>query len=567
MNYEHDQLRQYLEKLSNCPNDVAGFEKWIQASEQLDFLRQNALEKELIVCARAQHAFIQTAIVEEDRVSTINKDDLLRWADLGHSSASYNHDSERDEFWIQRDDGFMSSKTLENARRLVYIRSLEDSYPEVLQEYLHVSGIHWVPDKSAYCRYNELGDLEAVVSLTAQRSEGELCFASFSRESLELYLAASNSIAIRLFDFTLFRISEFRGWSNKEINIFDEGDEMFYQQSIEPGNGSYTKGIQIIRPKRTREQIFATLKQQWYGHSDQWVDFVARDYRSGCVMTISTDPSMTTYRGDTESSLPWELSPAFFRAEVLLKYKADPDKYTVRTRRIDCRHLWGINYDVNKAGQIHAYICDLRQIPYEEQQYWASFNEEPKGDISSRAFEQDFLAQWSNLDPVDEIVALCRRWASSDLKFWKLGEEALLDRVSTPNTKSRDEWAEAFLGLWKLLIEGFRTKVIRARMKERDIPFEESERSIALLERLIGKVEGLDEPERLEGLRRINEIRTKAKAHSTGGEGRKIADEALETHGTYAAHFNHVCEIVLEELKRIEQAFSSRTAGHQGLES
>jgi hypothetical protein len=34
------------------------------------------------------------------------------------------------------------------------------------------------------------------------------------------------------------------------------------------------------------------------------------------------------------------LSPAFFRPEVLLKYKADRDKYTVGERDVSCRAAW-----------------------------------------------------------------------------------------------------------------------------------------------------------------------------------------------------------------------------------
>ena len=91
--------------------------------------------------------------------------------------------------------------------------------------------------------------------------------------------------------------------------------------------------------------------------------------------------------------MPFELSPAFFRPEVLLKYKADRDKYTVDEVRqfISCRGAWGLeSHDVNDSGQVHAYLCYLRHLPYQEQLHWKSHNEEPKGTISKRAFENDF---------------------------------------------------------------------------------------------------------------------------------------------------------------------------------
>ena len=117
------------------------------------------------------------------------------------------------------------------------------------------------------------------------------------------------------------------------------------------------------------------------------------------------------------------------------------------------------SFDVNEAGQIHAYICDLRNLPYKEQQYWLSFNEEPKEVISRRASTHDFEGKWKEItDPPQEVLSIMKRWTESDLPWWKLREEALLERVSTPHTTIRDEWAGAFMNLSKLIIEGFHSQ-------------------------------------------------------------------------------------------------------------
>ena len=69
---------------------------------------------------------------------------------------------------------------------------------------------------------------------------------------------------------------------------------------------------------------------------------------------ISTDPSATTnYFEANKNSLPYEVSPAFFRPEVLLKYKADREKYTINEehRLISCRGGRELRtYDINEAG-------------------------------------------------------------------------------------------------------------------------------------------------------------------------------------------------------------------------
>ena len=235
-----------------------------------------------------------------------------------------------------------------------------------------------------------------------------------------------------------------------------------------------------------------------------------------------------------------------------MKYKGDRDRYTIKTRSIHCRNAWTLRYyDVNEAGQVHAYIRYLRHLPYQEQLYWKSFNEKPKSGISRRAIEHDFKGEFVEItDPLENILSIVRRWSKSDLAWWKLREEELLERVSTPPTSSRDEWAGAFKDLSKLIIEGFQIKAIRTRLEAMNIAFKESEQSVALMEKL------LDDEQRLDGLRAVQRIRSKVDAHSSGSTASDLANKALQEHETYSAHFENVCRTVTDELKLIEQAFS-----------
>ena len=125
----------------------------------------------------------------------------------------------------------------------------------------------------------------------------------------------------------------------------------------------------------------------------QYADFITLDWRNEKIIDVSTEPECATSYFDAEhNDLPYEVSPAFFRPDVLLKYKADRDKYVIdeRHRRITCRGIWLLKgFDINEAGQVHAYICDLRNLPYQEQLHWKGYNEKPKGTISNRAFVND----------------------------------------------------------------------------------------------------------------------------------------------------------------------------------
>src|SRR5208337_3989469 len=201
------------------------------------------------------------------------------------------------------------------------------------------------------------------------------------------------------------------------------------------------------------------------GSHREYVTFIAEDWRHKRVAEISTDPVATTnYFQANENDLPFELSPAFFRPEVLSKYKTDRDKYTVDEREIHCRAAWTLRaYDVNDAGQVFAYICYLRSLPYNEQLHWKSYNEEPKAFISERAFINDFKGEFVSFQhPRAELLSILQRWQARRVEWWTLRDEDLLHRANAPISASKDEWAEAVMDLSKLVVEGFEVKPLRA---------------------------------------------------------------------------------------------------------
>ena len=215
------------------------------------------------------------------------------------------------------------------------------------------------------------------------------------------------------------------------------------------------------------------------------------------------------------------------------------------------------SYSVNDAGQIHAYICDLRNLPYQEQLHWKSHNEEPKGTISKRAFENDFEGTWgSEATPLERILHTLRQWENHDTHWWQINDEELLVRINTPVSNSKDEWATSFLDLSKVVIENFRTGPIRAVLRQEKIAFEKTDRTIALLERLLrSRDSGDGNRAKLRGLREAQLIRSKVQSHSRGTEAEELARNALLEYGSFRKHFEKICEQIADELDTIEEAF------------
>ena len=229
-NYEHKKLIEAITKLDKVPVDSHAFSEWIHAEAHLEFLHDNARADELIIYASGEYTFVHAVVVSNARLSPINRDDLMGWSLNPYTSiASYVTGGGRDDVWVERGLSGTGTKTLEDAVPLIFGRTFEGwtgqgrSYYELNQEYAHLAGIHWRPEKRAYCRFNEHGDLDSVVSVTTREDkESNIALVSSKWQPLEEYLVASNASLVRMFDFTLLRRSDFSGWSNEPLREFDE---------------------------------------------------------------------------------------------------------------------------------------------------------------------------------------------------------------------------------------------------------------------------------------------------------------------------------------------------------
>ena len=568
-NFEHREIAKEIAALDKAPEEAESFNAWIETGTHLDFLGRNACADEIVVYASGEYSFVHGLVVKNSMLDPVKKDDLLGWNVNPFSSiASYTTGGRRDDVWIERGLSGTGTEALEGAMQLVFGREFEGatgpgrSYFELHQEYSHLAGIHWRPERSAYSKYNSNGDLESVVAITNRSDNSdEVSLVTFRWDTLEQYLVASNSSLVRVFDFTLLNRSDFHGWpGGPELNG-ERSAEFFYRQKTIPGKAAYTRGIQIIRPRQSGKEVFESIVSGWFGGKEEkYAEFIIHDWRHERLGQVSTNLEDTTnYFEAQHNDRPFELSPAFFKPEVLLKYKGDRDKYTVGERDVSCRAAWHLEaIDVNEAGQVHAYICYLRRLPYSEQQHWASFNEKPKTGISKRAVKNDFEGQFVDFSqPLRKLLNILQRWRDMPVDFWALRDERQPDRLSTPLTDSRDEWSEAFLDFAKLVVEGFNVKPIRAHLDRKELPYSSEDRTIALLEKLPMKNAAGESVARLEGLRTVQNLRSKTKGHSSGREAEQLAHEALSEHDSFTNHFNYVCDRVVEELELIDATFGA----------
>ena len=153
---------------------------------------------------------------------------------------------------------------------------------------------------------------------------------------------------------------------------------------------------------------------------------------------------------------------------------------------------------------------------------------------------------------MEKVIFTIEDWNQSSLDWWNNPTKDALMRVNTPIAANRDKWAEAFLELTKVAVEPFRLKALRSQLEKRGIPYEQQDRSLGLLEKLLAPARQANgKATRLAGLREAQSIRTKVHAHSSGSEAAELSRSALLQHGSYKAHFEHICDLIAEELREI----------------
>jgi len=559
-----------LQKISVVPNQNNGkFDEWLDQNDAIQFLADNINDDQFVVYASLPHVFIHTVTAPAKALEAPDIDDLLSWNSNPYYGWGVTFDfADPAGTHITSPLDMAGSKSLVGGEQLVFVRSFEGypqrgSYVDVLQRFLHVFGLHHIEERNAFCRLDRLGDLYDAIQVRTVDSSEEREWGravTFDRQLLDEYAALTDCVLVRLFDFTRVDPKDFGGWSNKDEETCTVDDDFFFRFGIHKGHASYSRGCQVVRSRESRESIFERSKSGVEEDEKKYVSFIAQDWKNNRIEEISCNPSeLASYF--VESDQPYEVTPAYFRSEVLLKYKADREKYKLEERSISCRGSWYLKtFDLNDAGQVHTYLIYLGELPYEEQLHWRQYNEPPKGPISNRAFATDIEGKtyrgYNALGNVKrKITALQKR----KVPWWRFRSKELFDKALYPFTQSADEWQDEIMNLDQLLVEGFDDKWLRRTAKTLGRSPELSFRSIRLIEDcLIGSGFEEDHARSITSpLRELHALRTTVKAHSTGQTLAQAKRDAITNHGSYRKHYVDLCARCDEALELVTEALNN----------
>lgn len=480
--------------------------------------------------------------------------DLLRWS--GGIDSSWSFSCSDTDCNVESPSSAFGSNVIATGEPILHSRSFEgvkdyETYFEINQKIGQVLELHYIHDKKSWCKLDEIGGLdEVIMTLEIELNpKDKLNAVVIRKEELSQYTTATNQLLLRMVDFLNYNPSTFTSWSGERRTEIISTKVTFGEQTIILPIGSFFRGIQLVDISVPMDKLVETV---WGNDEKEYVDLIINDFKHNKICTHSCDPNeLDSYFEDTGK--PFATSPAFFNAEVLRKYKSDSEKFTVKSRSIECRGAWYLrSYDINDAGQVSIYLGDLNKLPYREQLHWKQHNVQPKTSISKRAFENDFLGKFSNEEDVlEKLKRLLEKMNDSNLDWWKLKTSEGLTKLHYPYTDSKDEWADELLNFDQVIVEGFDKKSLKAKANELSAHVENKFGTLKIIENiLIAKGFEIEDAHSLMSVfHEVHNLRNKVKGHVSGSEAEDLRKKALKDYGSYNNHFKQLFEKVLESLK------------------
>ena len=557
-----------LHHMSKIPiHGTVDYEQWLEQKDFLQFLLDTS-NGDVPLYVSYKGTYIYSVFLPQNCLRGNYIDDLMKW-NCGPDSSwgySYSYGKKEGAINISLSPPFDSSgsKLLKNATPITFLRSFEGrigqkSYIEVLQLLTHLNDLHFVEEKNAYCRLNRDGDIEEIIKI--HHTPGDI-LVTIKQDVLDHHLFLSKSVLLRLFDRTLCNDwIRFCEKNRNESNFSDKKNKIYARQVISfdkddmPTAGSL-RGFQIIRNHQPRKKMIKVLTD---GRSkpQKYEKFIAYDWKHKKIALCSCDPKkLGNYF--VESDKPFATSPAFFKPDVLLKYKQNPEKYTLEQRSIRCRGSWGLKtYDINEAGQVHTYLIYLGYLPHSEQLHWKSFNEKPKAKISKRAFTTDFMGTWDlSYEPLSALKKSLKDLEEEKPELWSCSNGKLNQQLNYPVTDSLKEWIDEIHTLDKLVVEGLKKPYLKKIAMSLNC-YDDKSGTIKLLKKIL-ETKGIDSHEINEIISPLDEIhflRTKLAGHSSGKEADNIRKDLIAKYGDLRKHFRNLIEKAdksIKELKRIQ---------------
>lgn len=539
-----------LRRLSNVPEvGTDEFKDWLkQNNDAMKFLHQNAEDDWCVIYSGSAKVFIHGVLVPEQALRPLDTDDLLKWQyNPYHSWRVVACDSD---IWIEPPLADSGSKTLAKGEQLVFVRRSEEvsnnqNCVEISQKFTHSMDLHYRSDQNAWFSLDKNGDIKPFIKVVEEKNR---LVVLFDRDLLSAYTSLTNSVLVRMFDFPAYY---------KAVKLPN-----IYHRILKGWACYFYKGAQLLKSAMSKRTAAETVGIN-FSREENYETFTALDWKNNRIVETSCSPD--TYK----------FLPAFFRQEVLARYKFDQNKYSFNEYDVD-----GITYGINDEGQVHVWLVDLGKMPHEEQQHWKLYNEEPRPTITDFGqepeqilkrvlnkgfFDAQIKGSWDyQLSLLSALKETLRELHKSRCRWWNTDSLDRIDQMNYPIVKSLNDcadWEREILALYRIVVEGLQGDWIESKLKELGQDVKGVKGSLNLLEKYLEALGYRDVSEILVPLRELKKLRNKASpAHEQfkgkdKQEAKSLKEKVLEEHGSYWKHYDYLAGACNKSLLNLKEVF------------
>lgn len=405
---------------------------------------------------------------------------------------------------------------------------LRSSFFEISQEFRLYHNLFHDVSHNRYLHFDDDGDDSEAVRYGDHFVE--------ARTDLLLRFCAVKQMALAIFiDSFRYSQSTLEQLGLKEMHVPESGSSFGYSASVIPNTNPFKEGFRTFSRLLGKRYVLPDPMPDEDGRSRRnqpYQEFIIGTDVKGNPIKSTCDPEeLDNYFGKNPGA-PHYLTPVFFRAEVLSKYYADPQKYSVEDGNLGCGGLWSIRMDNDHADYVVVYLGDLgRDLSEKERNYWLSFNIPPEGRrISETNFRRSFMAEFA--DPKRQDLAFKHEYRRFRKDFheahgWNFfsplhaDDEHFFTGLRLPSKDNQAEFDSQLLALTKILVDSLNEQEIVKGLAT----IEKNDKGITKLEKLFTARALPDYGPRIKFLRVLQNLRSESAVHRKGGNYEKLITE------------------------------------------
>ena len=397
-------------------------------------------------------------------------------------------------------------------------------YVEISQEFILLNNLRYDRKHRCYFAMHESGEQEEAVKYIDDRT------IKIKTKFLRKYASAKQLAIVLLYDIRTRYSGKLSDYGLSAFNDVVRQDNLCYTINGGDFHVPDTVFSRILGKKTIVPEPVENCGFWPYEKETEYEDFIIGTDEHGNPISYSSNPDLLGNYFGANPTAPMYLTPVFFSREVLQKYYAKPELYTITDGHLSCQSLWGIEIDNHHKDVVAVYLGDLgRDLPETEQKHWKQYNVLTDTSLSLTTVARDFLCVAADSNIVEhqfkrDYKNLVKQWENEyGWPLYKpLSDEDgyVFDQIRRPLGDSQAEFDQLVLLLCKLMVDSLNEKELSKSINEAN-----GVRGIGKLEQWIKNQDVSGYEEHIAFLRNLWELRSAGSGHAKGKAYKKISDK------------------------------------------